>query len=77
MMLADLLAFCSVDGVPLPIDELRGIKMKESIDLSGKKLGVASGTIIASCIAANKYVKSLKWVIDLKAPDTHRLIWNL
>ena len=49
---------CSVDGHPLPIDELKGIKAVESIDLSGKRLEVASAIIIAACI--NEHFKELK-----------------
>ena len=50
----------SVDGHALPIDELKGTKPVESIDLSGKKLGVASGIIIAACIKVNAVLKELK-----------------
>ena len=50
----------SVDGHPLPIDELKGTKPTEKIDLSGKKLGVASGIIIAACIEENGVLKELK-----------------
>jgi len=50
---------CSVDGHPLPIDELRGTKPTEIIDLSGKGIKLASGMIIASCIAGNKHLKVL------------------
>ena len=60
-------ACCSVDGVALPIDELRGTKPTEAIDLSckdtglmAKKLGVASGIIIAACIKENAVLKELK-----------------
>ena len=51
---------CSVDCCPLAIDELRGLKPTETIDLSDKRLGVASGIIIASCIAGNEHLKSLR-----------------
>ena len=51
---------CSVDGYPLPIDELKGIKAVESIDLSGNKLRVESAIIIAACIAGNEHLKELK-----------------
>jgi len=54
-----LLHHCSVDGHPLPIDELRGVKPTETIDLSNKELSVASGIIIASCIAGNEHLKLL------------------
>ena len=50
----------SVDGHPLPIDELKGTKPTEKIDLSDKKLGVASAIIIASCIKGNGSLKELR-----------------
>ena len=52
----------SVDGHPLPIDELKGTKPVESIDLSGKGqgIGAASGIIIAACIKENAVLKELK-----------------
>ena len=55
----------SVDGHALPIDELKGTKPTEKLDLSGKKLepwrlGVASGIIIAACIKENDVLKELK-----------------
>ena len=51
---------CSVDGHPLPIDELKGVKAVKSIDLSGKKLDVESAIIIGACIAGNEHLKELK-----------------
>ena len=60
-----------VDGRdPLPIDELKGIKAVESIDLSGKKLGVASAVIIGACIAGNAHLRVLKYAShpNLSAP---------
>ena len=54
-------AFChSVDDHALQIDELRGTKRTETIDISGKCLGVASAFIIASCIKENGVLKELK-----------------
>tara|TARA_B110001452_G_C15002858_1_gene350591 strand:- start:469 stop:660 length:192 start_codon:yes stop_codon:yes gene_type:complete len=50
----------SVDGHALPIEELKGVKPVEAIDLSGKRLGVASGIIIAACIKENAVLKELK-----------------
>ena len=52
----------SVDGHALPIDELKGTKPVESIDLSGKgdKIAVASAVIIAACIKENAVLKELK-----------------
>ena len=55
----------SLDGHPLPIDELKGIKAVESIDLSGKKLGVASAVIIGACIAGNAHLRELKYACHL------------
>ena len=45
----------------MPIDELKGTKPVESIDLSGKGLEVASGIIIAACIKENAVLKELKY----------------
>ena len=59
----------SVDGHPLPIDELRGTKAVDAIDLSRKQLGVASAIIIAGCIADNRSLKSLKCVRPAPAKD--------
>ena len=50
----------SVDGHPLPIDELKGIKPVESIDFSGKGLNIASAIIIGACIAGNAHLRELK-----------------
>ena len=62
----------SVDGHALQIDELKGTKPAEKIDLSGKGLGdlwarskglgVASAIIIASCIKGNGVLKELKCI---------------
>ena len=49
----------SIDGCALPIDELKGTKPVESIDYSRKRLGVASGIIIAACIKENAVLKEL------------------
>jgi len=49
----------SLDGHALPIDELKGTKPVDSIDLSGKGLGTASGFIIAACIKENAVLKEL------------------
>ena len=50
----------SVDGYTLQIDELKGTKPTEKIDLSDKGLGVASAIIIASCIKENRVLKELR-----------------
>ena len=50
----------SIDGHALQIDELKGTKPTERINLSKKGLGVASAIIIASCIKENGVLKKLK-----------------
>ena len=50
----------SVDGHALQINELTGTTPTKKIDLSGKRLGVASAIIIASCIKVNSVLKELK-----------------
>ena len=50
----------SVDGHALQIDELKGTKPTEKIDLSGKRLGVASVIIIATYIKENHVLKELE-----------------
>jgi hypothetical protein len=50
----------SVDGHTLQIDELKGTKPAEKIDLWGKGLSVASAIIIASCIKGNGVLKELE-----------------
>ena len=49
-----------MDGHALQIDELKGTKPTEKIDLSCKGLRVASAFIIASCIKENSALKELK-----------------
>ena len=50
----------SVDGHALQIDELKGTKPTERIDLSGNRVSVASAIIIASCIKENGVLEELK-----------------
>ena len=49
-----------MDGHALQIDELKGTKPTEKIDLTSNGLGVASAIIIASCIKENGVLKELK-----------------
>ena len=49
----------NVDGHPLPIDELKGLKPAKVIDLSQKGLGDASGIIITTCIKENAVLEKL------------------
>ena len=59
----------SVDGHPLPIDELKGITPVESIDLSSKGLGVASAILIGAWIKGNGHVRELKCVAAPADPN--------
>ena len=65
----------SVDGHPLPIDELKGTKPVEEIDLSYKGLGVASSIIIVACIKENPVVKELKCAV--RPSHTHSSVNSL
>ena len=47
----------------LQLDELKGTKPTEKIDLSDKGLSVASAIIIASCINGNGVLKELKCAV--------------
>ena len=49
----------NLDGYALPIKKLKGTEPVESLDLSGKKLGVASTIVIASLISVNGALTSL------------------
>ena len=51
----------SVDGHPLEINQLKGTEPVETIDLSNKRLGMASAVVIASLIDSNMVTKSLKY----------------
>ena len=64
-----LLCCCSVDGHPLPIEELKGIKAVESIDLSNKRLGIASAIIISACIVGNMHLHELKYALLTNPPS--------
>ena len=50
----------SVDRHALQVDELKGTKPTEKIDLWDQGLGVASTIIIASCIKENRVLKELE-----------------
>ena len=49
----------NLDGYALPIKKLKGTEPVESLDLSGKNLGVASAIVIASLISVNGSLTSL------------------
>ena len=49
----------NLDGYALPIKKLKGTEPVESLDLSGKNLGVASTIVIASLISVNGSLTSL------------------
>jgi Ran GTPase-activating protein (RanGAP) involved in mRNA processing and transport len=49
----------NLDGYALPIKKLKGTETVESLDLSGKNLGVASAIVIALLISVNGALTSL------------------
>ena len=49
----------NLDGYALPIKKLKGTEPVKSLDLSGKKLGVASAIVIASLISVNGSLTSI------------------
>ena len=64
-----------MDGHPLPIDELKGIKPVDSIDLSGKHLNIASAIIIGACIKGNEHLRQLKYCATNL--NTHARYWAI
>ena len=51
----------NLDGyAALPIKKLKGTEPVESLDLSGKKLGVASAIVIASLISVNSSLTEVR-----------------
>jgi len=49
----------NLDGFELNIEQLKGIEPVESLDFSSKRLGPASGIVIAKCIELNAVLTSL------------------
>jgi hypothetical protein len=43
----------NLDGYALPVKKLKGTEPVETLDLSGKYIGVASAVVIASLISVN------------------------
>ena len=58
----------NLDGYALPIKKLKGTEPVESLDLSGKKLGVASAIVIASLISVNGALTQVLATRDSDAP---------
>ena len=48
-----------MDGFALPVKKLKGTDPVETLDLSGKNLGVASAVVIASLISVNGALTSV------------------
>ena len=59
----------SLDGLPLPIKQLKGEEAVKAIDLSGRQLSVASAIVIARLIGANKAAKSLKCALPPRVTE--------
>ena len=58
----------NLDGFAMPVKQLKGTDPVESLDFSNKGLGVASASLIASCIEENGVLKELKCA-PLRAPS--------
>ena len=50
----------NLDGDALPIKKLKGTEPVKSLDLSHKRLGVASAIVIASLISVNASITSVR-----------------
>ena len=61
-----------MNGTALPIDELKAM---ESIDLSQKRLSIAS-VIVASCIKENRALKQLKCAVSLEHPHASASVYS-
>ena len=48
-----------VNGCPLPIDELKGVKSVETIDLSSMQLDATAAVIVGTCIKGNGHLRQL------------------
>ncbi len=53
----------NLDGFALPVKKLKGTDPVETLDLSGKNLGVASAVVIASLISVNGALTTV-WTSD-------------
>jgi hypothetical protein len=49
----------NLDGFALPVKKLKGTNPVETLDLSGKNLGVVSAVVIASLISVNGALKQV------------------
>jgi hypothetical protein len=58
--LVPTLSSVNVDGVALPVRLLNGSDKAEVVDMAGKRLGLASGLVIAALIGSNSSAKSLR-----------------
>ena len=60
--------FCSLDGHPLPIKQLKGMEAIEIIDLSRQGLTVLPAIVIGSLISSNSVTKTLKYAAPFAWP---------
>ncbi len=60
----------NLDGFALPVKKLKGIDPVETLDLSGKNLGVASVIVIASLMSVNDALTSMDLCNNLLCGDT-------
>ena len=62
----------NLDGFALPVKKLKGTDSVDTLDLSGKNLGVASAVVIASCISINGALTS----VDLRGNKLRDKGWG-
>jgi hypothetical protein len=60
----------NLDGFALPVKKLKGIDPVETLNLSGKNLGVASAVVIASLMSVNGALTSLDLCNNLLCGET-------
>ena len=66
-----------MDGFPLPVKQLKGTDPVESIDLSGKGLGVASAVVIGTLIRTNGSVTSVSLLANNFDDETVSMLLKL
>lgn len=54
-----------LDGYALPVRELKGTDPKDTLDLSGKQLGVASAIVIASLVSGNSSLTTVRMEFEV------------
>ena len=64
----------NLDGYALPIKQLKGADPVDSLDLSGKRLGVASAIVISTLIGVNASLTDVNLSFNYVGPDAGKAI---